>query len=144
MYLEDIQISSEKTIDNIVIEKDEMLDFAKKYNPVKIHTDEDFAKGTRFGGLIAAGMMSFLSVWAQYVPMDFAGDDLVAGKSTAVEWLRPVYAGDVLRGVATVTGLSFRNEHNGLMTVTIDVYNQYDAKVLTSVVESVVKRRPKN
>lgn len=144
MYLEDIQISSVKTVENIVIEKDEMLDFAKKYNPVRIHTDEDFASQSRFGGLIAAGMMSFLSVWAQYVPVDFAGDDLVAGKSTAVEWLRPVYAGDVLRGVATVTGLSFRNEHNGLMTVTIDVYNQDEMKVLTSVVESVVKRRPKN
>jgi len=144
MYLEDIQISSEKTIENIVIEKEEMLDFAKKYNPVKIHTDEDFAKQTRFGELIAAGMMSFLSVWAQYVPMDFAGDELVAGKSTAVEWLRPVYAGDVLRAVATVTGLAFRNEHNGLMTVQIDVYNQHDAQVLTSVVESVVKRRPRD
>ena len=144
MYLEDIQISSEKTIENIVIEKEEMLDFAKKYNPVKIHTDEDFAKQTRFGELIAVGMMSFLSVWAQYVPMDFAGDELVAGKSTAVEWLRPVYAGDVLRAVATVTGLAFRNEHNGLMTVQIDVYNQHDAQVLTSVVESVVKRRPRD
>lgn len=144
MYLEDIRISSEKTIENVVISKEEMLDFANKYNPVKIHTDEEYAKQTRFGDLIAAGMMSFLSVWAQYVPQDFAGDDLVAGKSTAVEWLRPVYAGDVLCGVATVTGLSFRNEHNGVMTVTIDVFNQHDAKVLTSTVESIVKRRPRD
>ena len=144
MYLEDIRISSEQTIENIVIKKDEMLDFAKKYNPVKIHTDEEYAKQSRFGDLIAAGMMSFLSVWAQYVPYDFAGDELVAGKSTAVEWLRPVYAGDVLRGVATVTGLAFRNDHNGVMTVTIDVYNQHDAKVLTSTVESIVKRRPRD
>lgn len=143
MYLEDIQINSEISVENIVIEKEEMLDFAKKYNPVKIHTDEDFAKKSRFGELIAPGMMSFLSVWAQYVPIDFAGDDLVAGKSTSVEWLKPVFAGDVLRGSAKVTGLSFRNDHNGLMTVTIDVFNQKDEKVLTSVVESIVKRRPK-
>lgn len=144
MYLEDIQIGSEKTVSNIVIEKEEMLDFAKKYNPVKIHVDEDFAKQTRFGELIAPGMLSFLSVWAQYVSVDFAGDDLVAGKSTAIEWLKPVFAGDVLRGSAKVTGLSFRNEHNGVMTVTIDVFNQKDEKVLTSIVESIVKRRPKD
>ncbi len=143
MYLEDIQISSQKTVENIVIDKDEMLDFAKKYNPVKIHTDVEYAKKTRFGDVIAAGMMSFLSVWSHYVQVDFAGDDLVAGKSTSVEWSKPVFAGDVLRGVATVTGLSFRNEHNGLLTVTIDVFNQNDEKVLTSVVESIVKRRPK-
>ncbi|MBP3855558.1 MAG: MaoC family dehydratase N-terminal domain-containing protein [Ruminiclostridium sp.] len=142
MYLEDIQINSEVTVENIVIEKEEMLDFAKRYNPAKIHTDEDFAKNTRFGGLIAPGMLSFLTVWAQYVSVDFAGEDLVAGKSTAIEWLKPVFAGDILRGSAHVTGLSFRNEHNGIMTVTIDVYNQKGEKVLTSIVESVVKRRP--
>ena len=144
MYLEDIKLNSEITVDNIVIEKEEMLDFAKKYNPVKIHTDEDFAKLTRFGELIAPGMLSFLSVWSQYAEMDFAGEELIAGKSTAVEWLKPVFAGDVLCGVAKVTGLSFRNERNGVMTVTIDVFNQKDEKVLTSVVESVVKRKPKD
>ena len=143
MYLEDIKLGSELTVDNIVIEKEEMLDFARKYNPVKIHTDEDFAKLTRFGDLIAPGMLSFLSVWAQYVELDFAGDDIIAGKSTAVEWLKPVFAGDVLRGSAKVTGLSFRNDRSGIMTVTIDVFNQNDEKVLTSVVESIVKRRPK-
>ena len=143
MYLEDIKIGSEVTVENIVIEKEEMLDFARKYNPVKIHTDEDFAKKTRFGELIAPGMLSFLSVWAQYTSLDFAGEDLVAGKSTAVEWMKPVFAGDVLRGSAKVTGLSFRNDHNGVLTVSIDVFNQKDEKVLTSVVESIVKRRPK-
>lgn len=143
MYLEDIQIGSEVTVENIVIEKEEMLDFAKKYNPVKIHTDEDFAKKTRFGELIAPGMLSFLSVWAQYTSLDFAGEDLIAGKSTAVEWMKPVFAGDVLRGTARVTGLSFRNDHNGVLTVAIDVFNQKDEKVLTSIIESIVKRRPK-
>ena len=143
MYLEDIKIGSEVTVENIVIEKEEMLDFARKYNPVKIHTDEDFAKKTRFGELIAPGMLSFLSVWAQYTSLDFAGEDLVAGKSTAVEWMKPVFAGDLLRGSAKVTGLSFRNDHNGVLTVSIDVFNQKDEKVLTSVVESIVKRRPK-
>ena len=143
MYLEDIQIGSEVTVENIVIEKEEMLDFAKKYNPVKIHTDEDFAKKTRFGELIAPGMLSFLSVWAQYTSLDFAGEELIAGKSTAVEWMKPVFAGDVLRGTARATGLSFRNDHNGVLTVAIDVFNQKDEKVLTSVIESIVKRRPK-
>lgn len=143
MYLEDIKPGSELTVENIVIRKEEMLDFARKYDPVKIHTDEDFAKLSRFGDLIAPGMLSFLSVWGQYVELDFAGEDLIAGKSTAVEWMKPVLADDVLRGVARVTGIAFRNDFNGIMTVTIDVFNQKDEKVLTSVVESIVKRRLK-
>ncbi|MBP5604438.1 MAG: MaoC family dehydratase N-terminal domain-containing protein [Ruminiclostridium sp.] len=143
MYLEDIQMNSVVTVENIIIEKEEMLDFAVKYAPARIHTDEDFAKKTRFGELIEPGMLSFLTVWAQYLSQDFAGEELVAGKSTAVEWLRPVFAGDVLRGSAMVTGIAFRSEHTGIMTVTIDVFNQNSEKVLTSVIESVVKRRPK-
>ena len=143
MFLDDIKIGSEVTVDNIVIEKDEMIDFAKRYNPVKIHTDEVFAKRTRFGEIIAPGMLSFLSVWAQYVSLDFAGEDLIAGKSTAIEWFKPVFAGDTLHGIAKVTGITFRNDYNGIMTVPIDVFNQNDEKVLTSSVESIVKRRPK-
>ena len=142
MYLEDIRLGEVKTVENIVIDKDEMIDFARRYNPARIHTDEDFARKTRFGKLIAPGMLSFLSVWAQYVSLDFAGDDLVAGKSTAVEWLKPVFAGDTLKGVAKVTKLEEKSTHTGIMTVTIDVYNQDGDNVLTSVIESIVKRRP--
>ena len=144
MYFEDIRQGAEKTVENIIIDKDEMIDFARKYNPARIHTDEDFARHTRFGELIAPGMLSFLSVWSQYVLVDFAGEQLVAGKSTSVEWMKPVFAGSVLKGVAKVTGLSERSAHTGLMTVTIDVFDQSGEKVLTSVVESVVKRRPED
>ncbi|MBO6303004.1 MAG: MaoC family dehydratase N-terminal domain-containing protein [Ruminiclostridium sp.] len=142
MYLEDISIGAEKTVENIVIDRQEMLDFANRYNPVKIHSDPEYAKQTRFGDIIAPGMLSFLAVWAQYVTVDFAGDELVAGKSTSVEWHKPVFAGDTLRGIAKVTGLSFRNEHNGTLTVTIEVFNQKDEKVLTAVAESIVRRTP--
>ena len=143
MYLEDIQLNSQVLLEDIVIRKDEMIDFARRYDPIKLHTDEEYAKKTRFGDIIAAGMMSYLAVWAQYVNVDFAGEDIVAGKSTLVEWMKPVFAGDVLHGTATVTDLSVRNDYNGLMTVVIDVFNQNNEKVLTGTVESVVKRRPR-
>ena len=85
--------------------------------------------------------MSFLAVWANYLKIDFFADELIAGKSTKMEWFKPVFAGDVLTGKATITDLAVRNERNGKVELTIDVYNQNGDLVITDVTESVVKRR---
>lgn len=67
-----------------VIDKDKMLEFAKEYDDVPLHTDEEYAKTTPFGKLIAPGVMSFMAVWAKYLEVDFLGDELLAGKSTKI------------------------------------------------------------
>lgn len=124
-----------------VIEKEKMVAFARDYDNIPLHTDEEYAKHTPFGKLIAPGVMSFMSVWAKYLEVDFFGPELLAGKSTKIEWLRPVYAGDILTGKATVTDLVKRNEKNGIVEVSIDVYNQAGDLVLKDVTEAIVKCR---
>ena len=141
MYFDDLKIGMTVTVGETVIEKQKMLDFAHTYDPIPLHTDEEYAKNTRFGGLIAPGVMSFMSVWAKYLEVDFFGEELVAGKSTKIEWLRPVFPEDVLCGKATVTGLVRRNERNGLVEITVEAYNQHGALVLTDVTEAVVACR---
>ena len=141
MYFDDLKIGMTVTIGDAVIEKQKMLDFARTYDPIPLHTDEEYARNTRFGGLIAPGVMSFMSVWAKYLEVDFFGEELVAGKSTKIEWIRPVFPEDVLSGKATVTGLVRRNERNGLVEITVEAYNQHGALVLTDVTEAVVSCR---
>jgi acyl dehydratase len=119
-----------------------MMAFARDYDRITLDTDEEYAKGTIFGKLIAPGVMSFMSVWAKYLENDFVGEELIAGKSTKMEWFKPVYADDVLVGKVTITDLVKRNARNGLVTVTIDIYNQNGELVLKDVTESVVKCRP--
>ena len=118
-----------------------MLSFARLYDNVPLHTDEVYAKNTHFGKLIAPGVMSFMSVWAKYLEVDFFGEELLAGKSTKIEWWKPVFANDVLTGKATITNLVRRNVKNGLAEVTIEAYNQDGVLVLTNVTEAVVKCR---
>ena len=126
-------------IPSAIIEKEKMLDFARNYDNIPLHTDEEYAKTTPFGQLIAPGVMSFMSVWVRYLEVDFFGAELLAGKSTKIEWLKPVFAGDVLTGKATITRLTPRNEKNGIVEVTIEAYNQNGVLVLTDVTEAVVK-----
>ena len=142
MYFEELQIDMTVEIAPAVIEKQKMLAFAREYDPIPLHTDEAYAKSTPFGQLIAPGVMSFMSVWAKYLEVDFFGAELLAGKSTKIEWHKPVFADDVLIGSATITNLVKRNEKNGLVEITIKAYNQHGVHVLSNVTEAVVKCKP--
>lgn len=124
MYFDELKIGMTVNTASARIEKEKMIAFALDYDNIPLHTDEEYAKSTPFGKLIAPGMMSFLSVWAKYLEVDFFGEELLAGKSSKIEWMKPVYADDVLCGKATVTNLIKRNERNGIVEVSIDVYNQ--------------------
>ena len=139
MYFDDIKVGMTVEIPPALIEKQKMLDFARLYDNIPLHTDEEYAKTTPFGQLIAPGVMSFMSVWAKYLEVDLFGEELLAGKSTKIEWIKPVYAQDVLTGKAEVTQLTKRNARNGLVEITIAAYNQKGELVLTDVTEAIVK-----
>ena len=144
MYFEDIRLHTVIDIAPALIEKRKMLEFARLYDPIPLHTDEEYAKKTPFGRLIAPGVMSFMSVWAKYLEADLFGEELLAGKSTKIEWIKPVYADDVLTGQAEITDLVQRNPRNGLVEITIKAYNQNGELVLTDVTELIVRCRPRD
>ena len=144
MYFEDIKIGTEIEIAPAVIKKDKMVAFALDYDNIPLHTDEEYAKKTMLGKLIAPGVMSFMSVWAKYLEVDIFGEELLAGKSTKIEWLKPVFADDVLTGKAVITNCIDRNPKNGLVEITIYAYNQDGILVLTDVTEAIVKKREFN
>ena len=139
MYFDDLKIGMTVKISPALIEKEKMIAFAKDYDNIPLHTDEEYAKNTPFGKLIAPGVMSFMSVWAKYLEVDFFGEELLAGKSTKIEWLKPVFADDVLTGKATITNLVKRSPKNGLAEITIEAYNQNGVLVLTDITEAIVK-----
>lgn len=141
MYFNDLKIGMTVQIAPAVIEKQKMLDFARIYDNIPLHTDEEYARSSPFGQLIAPGVMSFMSVWAKYLEVDFFAEALLAGKSTKIEWHKPVYAEDVLTGTATITNLVQRNPRNGLVEITIEAYNQNGVHVLSDVTEAIVKCR---
>lgn len=142
MYYEDFQLGTVFPVAPIIIEKERMLAFAKEYDPLPIHTDEAYARSTHFGDLIAPGVMTFMTIWTKFLEQDVFGTELIAGKSTKIEWIKPVYAGDKLTGKAQTTALTARNARNGIVEITVSAFNQHGVLVLTNVTEVVVKRKP--
>ena len=142
MYFEEFELGSRINIEPAVIDENDMIDFAKKYDFIPLHTDREYAKTTIFGNLIAPGVMSFMCVWAKYLETDLAGEELLAGKSTKIEWFKPVYAEDVLTSTCTITKLTKRNNKNGIVELTFEVFNQNNELVLTNITEMIVKCKP--
>ena len=139
MYLNELSTGMKFEIPEVLIDMDRMLDFARLYDPIPLHMDAEYAKNTRYGDIIAPGVMTFMSVWANFMRMDIFGDALIAGQSTKIEWFKPVYAGDILRGTARITNIVRRNAYNGVCEITVDVCNQHGVLVLSDVTNSVVK-----
>lgn len=141
MYFDEIELHMTHRTPAVHITKEQILSFGNQYDPLLLHTDEDYAKTTRFGDLIAPGVMSFMLVWSEYLKIcPFVGN-FMAGKSTSMEWHKPVYAGDVLTGICEVTKLTERGRKSGIVEVTVSVYNQNDVLVLTDVTEIIVNSR---
>ncbi len=141
MYFEDIKLGMEIELAPAVVDRQKMIDFAVNYDNIPLHTDEEYASKTPFKRIIAPGVMSFMVVWAKFLEVDVFRDELLAGKSTKIEWFKPVYAEDVLTGKAVVSKLTERNARNGIVEVSISVHNQNGECVLTNVTEAIVKKR---
>ena len=141
MFYEEFAVGQQFPIDPVTVEKEKMIAFAEAYDPLPIHLDEEYAQASPFGGLIAPGVMSFMSVWATFVRQNVLGDELLAGKSTKIEWFAPVRAGDVLHGCMTIVELGHRGHTGGSIWFTIDITNQDGTLVIRDTTEAVVKTK---
>ncbi|MGI6451970.1 MAG: FAS1-like dehydratase domain-containing protein [Syntrophomonadaceae bacterium] len=142
MYYDDFFIGQEFQIDGVLIEKEKMLSFAKEYDSIPIHLDEQYAKNSRFRDLIAPGLMTFMSVWNKFVESGIFETHLIAGKTFQVEWFFPVYAGDVLSGKVVITNLITRNPYNGIVEFKLTIFNQNEKLVMDTTTEIIVARSP--
>lgn len=141
MYFDELKEGMAIDIAPAIIEKEKMIDFARLYDNIPLHTDEEYASKTPFKKIIAPGVMSFMSVWAKFLELNVFGEELLAGKSTKIEWHKPVYADDVLTGKAVISKTTERNARNGIVEVTIYAYNQNGELVLTDVTEAIIKKK---
>ncbi|MCK5890291.1 MaoC/PaaZ C-terminal domain-containing protein [Aeromicrobium sp.] len=144
MYWDDFEVGMRFSTDVHAVTRDEVAQFAALTlddNP--LHTDPDFARSTRFGEVVAHGLLgTSLAVGL------FAQTRLVTGTALALlevrsRFLIPVLAGDVLRAEVEVTQLKpTKRLTEGVLWRRIDVLNQRDDVVQEVEMVALVRRRP--
>ena len=117
----------------VVLSEQEMLDYAKLYDPQWFHTDPDKAKEGRWGGLIGSGWLT--CSLAMRMVVDQVLHDSESFGSPGVErirWMLPVRPGDALRLEITVDSVRVSSSRDdlGILRWTWRMYNQRDEQVL--------------
>jgi len=103
LYFEDFAVGSKRDLGSYHVTEEEILAFARQYDPQPFHTDKDAAAKSIYGGLISSGWMT-CGIMMRLVVDSLVGKSASMGSPgvDGVRWLKPVYAGDTLSVTLTV------------------------------------------
>lgn len=126
------------------VDANEIMEFARRYDPQSIHTDPDAAASGPFGGLIASGWQT-----AALMMRLFADNYLTSIASLAspgideLRWVRPLRPGDQLTLLCETTGVrpSRTKPDRGVLTTDVTLINQDGDPVLTATAMNMIARR---
>lgn len=133
----------------IHVDREEVLDFARRYDPQPFHLDDAAAAQTHFGRLAASGwhtcammMAAMVERWQQ-VP-GWQAQSLGAMGIDELRWRRPVFPGDTLRGTSElIAKLERRSRRDmGILKWQTRLVNQDDVEVLSLISIAMQRRRP--
>ena len=144
-YFEDYVEGDVHHFGSIAVEADEIIAFAKRFDPQVFHTDPDAAKQSPFGGLIASGWHTAGLITRLYVEHYLTHVASLASPGLdELRWLKPVRPGDSLSVRVTVlkAKLSKSKPDRGAITSLIEAFNQADQAVMTFKVVNFIARRP--
>jgi acyl dehydratase len=145
-YFEDLEIGAETNFGSYEVTREEVLDFARKYDPQPFHLSDEEAAKTHFGRLAASGWHTCAMTMAVIARHVVEGEQEGLGSPGVDElrWLKPVYPGDTLHVTGKLiekTPSRSKPEIGSFRTETT-VTNQDGVPVMrfTSIV--LIRRRP--
>jgi acyl dehydratase len=117
LYAEDLREGQEFPFGSYPMVEDEMLAFARQYDPIPIHTDPVAAAASPFGGLIASGLHTMAVYQRLIVEAMWTRVAGIAGRSLQIRLSKPVRAGNRLSGCARITAITHRAERRDAVVI---------------------------
>ncbi len=144
-YYEDVVLNREKFLGEHLADKDEMIEYARKWDPQPFHVDEDVAKTYPYGSLTASsGYMLAIVTLLRAVNEEPKGAILGMLEYEKVKILKPVFPGDRL----TVTSEpiekreSKSNPSRGIVKARVEMRNQHGEVVMSYLISAMIAKRP--
>jgi acyl dehydratase len=144
-YFEDFEPGQMLELGSHLVTEEEIVGFAREWDPQPFHVDPEAAKDSAFGGLIASGWHTGAMWMRMYV--DSLLEGTAAMGSPGIEelrWLAPVRPGDTLTGRLTVleTTPSERRPDRGTVRIRAEMINQEGVTVMAMTSRGHFGRRP--
>jgi len=145
IYFEDLQVGAETEFGSYDVTRDEVIEFASKYDPQPFHLSDEAAAKTHFGRLAASGWhtaaMTMAVIARRVVDQKQAG--LGSPGIDELRWKKPVYPGDTLhvRGTILEKTPSRSRPDMGSFRTQTTVTNQDGDVVMTFISIVLIRRR---
>ena len=144
IYWEDFKVGDTELMGEKRVDKDEVIAFATAYDPQPFHVDEEAARKSFFGGLIASGWHTCGMVMRMMCD-SYLNQSASLGSPGVdnVRWLKPVRPGDTIRATRQVleTRASSSKPDIGIVKSRWDVHNQKGELVMTMEGIGMFRRR---
>ena len=144
-YFEDLKIGDKFTTADYEMTAEEIMAFARQYDPQPFHTDPMAAQSTLFGQLVASGWHTAAVSMRLMVQGEMELDGGVIGQGMeGLRWPRPVRPGDRLRVVTEVAELrpTPAQPDRGQIKLRCRTYNQTGKIVQDMTATLLIARRP--
>jgi acyl dehydratase len=143
-YFDDFQVGEVHESGPHVVSKEEVLAFARQFDPQPFHIDEEAASRSIYGGIIASGWHT-ASITHRLLVEGILKDTASMGSPGLDElrWLKPVRPGDALTlrmEVVAVTP-SRSKPDRGALKCRMEVHNQKGEVVMTELANALFARR---
>ncbi|HEY7350760.1 MAG TPA: MaoC family dehydratase [Ktedonobacterales bacterium] len=144
-YFEDFHVGEIIVLGAAQVTAEEIITFAKQFDPQPFHLDPEQARDSIFGGLVASGWHT-TGLFMRLLVDGLLRETISIGSPGVdeVRWPRPVRPGDMLRACFTVLECtpSKSRPQMGILRSKCELFNQHDEVVMTLVGVHFVGRRP--
>ncbi|WP_353194443.1 MaoC family dehydratase [Pusillimonas noertemannii] len=142
LFLEDLVVGAEYRSAEYQLETQDIVDFARRFDPQPFHLDEEAAKNSLFQGLAASGWHTAAITMKLLVDSLPLGSGII-GAGGAIDWPRPTRPGDTLHVVSKIVDIvpSRSKPDRGIVTAECRTINQHGETCQNLVPRLVVLRR---
>ena len=144
-FYEDLAVGQKQAFGRYEVTREEVIEFASKYDPQPFHLDDEAAAATHFGRLSASGWHTCAMTMAMLVENLKANRQAGLGSPgiDQLRWKRPVFPGDTLRceSVVIEKRRSGSRPEMGIFKSSLTVFNQNDEPVLEMVSNGLISTR---
>ena len=143
-WFDDLKLGMRFESAEVPVSKEDILRFAREFDPQPFHLDEEAAKDTILGGLAASGWhTAAIAMKLATSCRPFGRHPLFGAGVDELRWMKPVRPGDTLHLEGEVVELTpSRTKPQGMARIKWTSYNQHGEAVYTFNPIAIVPRRP--
>src|SRR5690625_1386041 len=129
LYLDDLKVGDTFQSKTYTLSEEKVIQFANEFDPQPFHTNEQSAKNSFFGQLVASGWHT-AAITMRLITESLPFAHGIIGAGGEIKWTQPTYPNDTLYVKSTIKEIKYSKSkpNQGLVIVECNTFNQHDER----------------